>query len=71
MHTLYKYICITYSRTCNRKITVVWVEGVVGRCWRITEIITINMAAENGTGSLGVNGVNGTGLKKGIFCDCG
>jgi len=29
------------------------------------------MAAENGTGSLGVGGVNGTGLKKGILCDCG
>lgn len=28
MHTLYKYIlCIIHSRTCNRKITVAWVEG--------------------------------------------
>jgi len=49
----------------------VWVDGGVGRCWRITEIITINMAAENGTGSVGVGGVNGMGLKKGILRDCG
>jgi len=29
------------------------------------------MAAENGTVSVGVGGVNGMGLKKGILRDCG
>jgi len=59
-------MCIIYSRTCNRKITGVRVEGEKRRCSRITKIITINIAAENVTGprecSWGRN--EGDGLEK-------